>query len=409
MNAGDLVMTAEHLSVKFCKDLKRSLWYGAKDIARELSGRAAPEPLLREQEIWALRDASLSLRRGECLGVVGPNGAGKSTLLRVLSGIFKPDGGRIAIRGRTGALLELGTGFNTTLSGRENVYINGVVLGMTRREIDRKFDEIIDFSEIGPFIDSPVKSYSSGMALRLAFSVAMQMEPDLLLIDEILAVGDVGFRAKCYLRMERLLSRCAVVFVSHSMSQVARLSTSLMVLDRGQVVYQGRDVPRGVEKYYSLFGKSGSTAGIGEGARIESLRVEGSAGLPPTADGTPRLGCREPLTLTLDAAISAPGRRTRFSLLFHDRETRGIAQLNMKLTAFSGAGRQRARATLPGGVPFNPGRYLIAVSVLDADTGEILHTQHNAAEFQLDGEFFGQTPVQLDGEWEILDENGHVD
>ena len=203
----DLILEADDVSVKYCKDLKKSLWFGATDIARELSGRAPPPLALRESEMWALRHANIRLRRGECLGVVGANGAGKSTLLKVLNGIFKPDGGTIRVRGRTGALLELGTGFNSTLTGRENVFVNGVILGMTRREVAQRFDEIVAFSEVGDFIDSPVKSYSSGMALRLAFSVAIQMEPDLLLIDEILGVGDVGFRTKCYARMEKRGSR----------------------------------------------------------------------------------------------------------------------------------------------------------------------------------------------------------
>lgn len=396
----ELILEADDVSVKYCKDLKRSLWFGATDIARELSGRAPPALGLREAEMWALQHANIRLRRGECLGVVGANGAGKSTLLKVLNGIFKPDGGTIRVRGRTGALLELGTGFNSTLTGRENVFINGVILGMSRREVARRFDEIVAFSEVGDFIDSPVKSYSSGMALRLAFSVAIQMEPDLLLIDEILGVGDVGFRAKCYARMEKLLNTSAVVFVSHSMAQVARLCTSLMVLDRGCVVYHGNDVPRGIEHYHSLFEKTTASSGIGEGARILGVSIVGDDHLPPAADDTPRIGYMQGVRLTIDLELDAADKEARLSVLFYDRETRGIAEVSMKGMAFAGGARRQIEARIDG-LPFNPGRYIIAVSLLDAASGDILHTRHNTAEFQLEGNDFGQTPVRLEGHWTI--------
>mgnify|MGYP003590257090 FL=1 len=144
----DLLLETSDVSVKYCKDLKKSLWFGANDIVRELSGRRPPALELRESEMWALQHVNIRLRRGECLGVVGANGAGKSTLLKVLNGIFKPDSGIIRVRGRTGALLELGTGFNSTLTGRENVFVNGVILGMSRREVAQRFDEIVAFSEV---------------------------------------------------------------------------------------------------------------------------------------------------------------------------------------------------------------------------------------------------------------------
>ena len=396
----DLLLETSDVSVKYCKDLKKSLWFGANDIVRELSGRRPPALELRESEMWALQHVNIRLRRGECLGVVGANGAGKSTLLKVLNGIFKPDSGIIRVRGRTGALLELGTGFNSTLTGRENVFINGVILGMSRREVAQRFDEIVAFSEVGEFIDSPVKSYSSGMALRLAFSVAIQMEPDLLLIDEILGVGDVGFRTKCYARMEKLLNTSAVVFVSHSMAQVARLCTSLMVLDHGRVVYHGNDVPRGIEHYHSLFEKTTASSGIGEGARIFGVSIVGDDHLPPAADDTPRIGYMQAVRLTIDLELDASDKQARISILFYDRETRGIAEVAMKDIDFCGGARRQIEVRI-NGLPFNPGRYIIAVSLLEAVSGDILHTRHNTAEFQLEGDDFGQTPVRLEGNWTI--------
>ena len=176
------------------------MWYGVKDMGSELFGRRnsnPDKPELRPDEFWAVQNVSFELNRGDCLGLIGRNGAGKSTLLKMLNGLLKPDTGRIEMHGRIGALIELGTGFNPILSGRENIYINGSLLGFTKAEIDQKFDAIVDFAEIGEFIDMPVQNYSSGMKVRLGFSVAAQMEPDVLLVDEVLAVGDMNFKLKC--------------------------------------------------------------------------------------------------------------------------------------------------------------------------------------------------------------------
>src|SRR5690606_14679453 len=162
-------------------------------------------------------------RRGECLGLIGHNGAGKSTLLKMINGLIKPDVGAITIKGRVGALIELGAGFDPILTGRENIYINGQILGFTKKEVDRKFDSIVDFSGISQFIDTPVRNYSSGMKVRLGFSVAIHMEPDVLLVDEVLAVGDLAFVIKSLNAMQQLMKKCAVIFVTHSMPLMSRV------------------------------------------------------------------------------------------------------------------------------------------------------------------------------------------
>jgi lipopolysaccharide transport system ATP-binding protein len=249
----EVLVQVENVSKKFCRDLKRSLWYGVKDIASEVFGQTSDNECLRKDEFWAVRDVSFELRRGECLGLIGHNGAGKSTLLKMLNGLIKPDRGRITINGRVGALIELGAGFNPILTGRENVYINGQILGFTKKEIDDKFGSIVEFAEVTDFIDTPVQNFSSGMKVRLGFAVAAQMEPDVLLIDEVLAVGDTGFKIKCYNALADLMSNTAVVFVSHAMPQVARVSNKILLLSNGQTDYFGHNIFEGIEKYFLRF------------------------------------------------------------------------------------------------------------------------------------------------------------
>ena len=206
-------------------------------LAARLAGRADPD---EKQEIWALRDVSFNVDEGEVLGIVGRNGAGKSTLLKVLTRITTPTKGRAIIRGRVGSLLEVGTGFNPELTGRENIFLNGSILGMKRREIQGRFNEIVDFSGVGKFIDTPVKRYSSGMYVRLAFSVAAHLEPDILLVDEVLAVGDAEFQQRSLGRMEALSGTGrTVLFVSHNMQAINQLCDRVILLDGGKVVEDG--------------------------------------------------------------------------------------------------------------------------------------------------------------------------
>jgi lipopolysaccharide transport system ATP-binding protein len=253
--ADDVLIRVNNVSKRFCRSFKKSLWYGATDIARELLpfGRDRGEELatLRASEFWAVDGASFELRRGECLGLIGRNGAGKTTLLKMLNALIKPDGGRIEMRGRVGALIALGAGFNPILTGRENVYVNGSILGLTKKEIDRKLDEIIDFAEIGEFIDAPVQSYSSGMYVKLGFAVAASLSPDVLLIDEVLAVGDAAFRFKCLRRMGELRKSTAMILVSHNMQQIALACSRALVMSKGRVVSDG-SVDEGIEAYEHL-------------------------------------------------------------------------------------------------------------------------------------------------------------
>jgi ABC-type polysaccharide/polyol phosphate transport system ATPase subunit len=213
----EVVLSVEHLSKKYCRHLKRSLFYAFQDIAAELFARGRMSHVLRTGEFWALHDLSFQLRRGQALGLVGANGAGKTTLLRLISGLIRPDTGSIRIKGRVAPLIALGAGFNPILTGRENVYVNMSILGLSRQDIDDRFQDVLNFAEIGDAIDAPVRTYSSGMAARLGFACAIHTEPDILLVDEVLAVGDIKFRAKCYRQLAQLREKgTSFVLVSHA-------------------------------------------------------------------------------------------------------------------------------------------------------------------------------------------------
>jgi len=268
----EVLIKVEGLSKKFCKDLKTSLWYGIKDLISNV-GSSQNEVSLRKHEFWAVKDINFELRRGECLGLIGHNGAGKSTLLKVLNGLINPDAGKITISGRVGALIELGTGFNPILTGRENIYNNGAILGFSKKEIESKVEDIIDFSEIREFIDMPVQNYSSGMKVRLGFAVAAQMEPDILIIDEVLAVGDVGFRFKCLNAISKLMKNSAVIFVSHSMPMIYRVCNKVMLLDHGENLLFSANIGQAVEQYYQMF-DSGKQSIVGSGeAQVEHIEL----------------------------------------------------------------------------------------------------------------------------------------
>jgi lipopolysaccharide transport system ATP-binding protein len=244
----DVAIKVENVSKKYCKSLKHSMVYGINDIGRNLFGLGSHPEKLRENEFWAVDDVSFEVRKGEALGLIGPNGSGKSTILKMLNGIFWPDKGKITVKGRVGALIEVGAGFHPLLTGRENIYVNGAILGMTKEEVDAKFDDILDFAEIGDFIDSPVKTYSSGMFVRLGFSVAAHCEPDILLVDEVLAVGDFSFQRKCARYIAKLMDNCAVILVSHSVHSIRFSCERVLFLDRGKTQFLG-PTSEGLDKY----------------------------------------------------------------------------------------------------------------------------------------------------------------
>jgi lipopolysaccharide transport system ATP-binding protein len=335
---------------------RRAVSRAASAVA-SLGRRGAPDT--DANTIWSLRDVSFDVPEGETLGIIGRNGAGKSTLLKILSRITQPTTGRVRVVGRVGSLLEVGTGFHPDLTGRENIFLNGAILGMRRTETTRKFDEIVAFAEVERFLDTQVKHYSSGMYLRLAFAVAAHLEPDILLVDEVLAVGDLEFQRKCIGKMGRVAGEGrTVLFVSHNMAAVRTLCRSAMVLDAGQVVRQGE--PADCIAYYVAHG----------------FREEASTWTrPPTASDAPlaitrvesRLAGVQPhLTLELDVLLETRGRHKPALLTVDILDAAGVALMQAlpRLEGFvpdaSGRHRVHVSITLP---PLVPGQYFVSVWV----------------------------------------------
>jgi len=255
------VITVENLSKKFIirhqqqrgyTTLREAISGGIKNISRSLIHPiTAQGNSLTHEEFWALRDVSFDIRQGDRVGIIGANGAGKSTILKILSRITEPTSGKVSIRGRISSLLEVGTGFHPELSGRENIYLNGAILGMSKAEIKKKFDEIVSFADVEKFLDTPVKRYSSGMYIRLAFAVAAHLEPEILIVDEVLAVGDAQFQKKCLGKMENIGNEGrTVLFVSHNITAIKTLCSTGIYLCKGQVAFNG-PVEDAVDQYLS--------------------------------------------------------------------------------------------------------------------------------------------------------------
>lgn len=272
-----------------------------ENASPENAGSPAGQPRWGASTIWALKDVSFEVAPGEVVGIIGRNGAGKSTLLKILSRITKPTEGRVALNGRVGSLLEVGTGFHSELTGRENVFLNGAVLGMTRREIENKFDEIVAFAETERFLDTPVKHYSSGMTVRLAFAVAAHLEPEILIIDEVLAVGDFAFQKKCLGKMNEVAKHGrTVLFVSHDLSAVNALCERAILLHEGALVMNGPT--REVSSYYlNTANKLYSPITWVDFPPRESDEIQlQRAGIEQRGLNTSAVDCREPFTILFE-------------------------------------------------------------------------------------------------------------
>jgi lipopolysaccharide transport system ATP-binding protein len=336
---------------------------------RRLTGRDGGEPVEHKRDFWALRDVSLEVQESEIVGIIGRNGAGKTTLLKILSRTTAPTEGTVDIYGRVGSLLEVGTGFHPELTGRENVYLNGAILGMPRAEIARKFDEIVEFAEVGKFLDTPVKRYSSGMYVRLAFAVAAHLEPEILIVDEVLAVGDVAFQRKCLGKMDDVRrDGRTVLFVSHNMAAVSYLCTRAMLLEHGRVVDEGGT--HEIIKHYLRLSDTSGNASLrdrrdrsGSGAlRVEQIALRDRAG-----DDAQTIATGSDLVIDLDyvAASGDSLRNVGVSLAFDTLLGQRVTQLSNDVSGFpfdSIAPNGTIRCSVPS-LPLNSGRYYVTLYI----------------------------------------------
>ncbi len=346
--SGDVAIKVDHVSKKFARSLKRAMTYGLVDIARaalvphrfrspnyssRLSDAAfrnpglgvIPSPSsdgLRPSEFWALRDVSFRIKSGECIGLIGANGAGKSTLFSILSGIYDPSEGRIEINGRLQALIALGAGFHPMLTGRENIYINAAILGLSNLEINRKMDAILEFAGIGDFIDTPFKNFSSGMQVRLGFSVAAHLDPDILLVDEVLAVGDVSFQLKCQKFIAQLMnSGKSIMLVSHYMQNIQSLCRHAFWLHHGQVK-AGGPVDEVIRQYQDFMFQAVLEGGEAIDNRGFLLRIHGIRILDERGHPLDEIPANKPFVAELKFTAAAPIEKTRFYVEIHSLQQR---------------------------------------------------------------------------------------
>jgi lipopolysaccharide transport system ATP-binding protein len=347
--------------------LRETLAHSAATLGRRALRAFRPwaqsQPDTGREEIWALRDVSFDVKQGERLGVIGRNGAGKTTLLRILSRITEPTRGRVTIRGRVASLLEVGTGFHPELTGRENVFLNGAVLGMSKWEISRKFDPIVAFSEVEEFLDTPLKRYSTGMQVRLAFAVAAHLEPEILLVDEVLAVGDLPFQKKCLGQMEELAhGGRTIVFVSHQMNQIRRLCHQVLWVEGGQVRKAGSagEVVGAYEAAVTS-GNSGDSLRAKNG-KVTAQFLEWKIA-EPSGDHHNTLDSLGPVRLEFTVEVKKPVRRGVHGIGLHSADGQlmwGTAAYNLTIDT----GVHQFVYLLPG-LPLRPGPYRWRVSLYD--------------------------------------------
>ena len=393
----EVAIKVEHVSKKYCKSIKRSMLYGMQDIGRNMIGLSSRSDRLRKKEFWAVDDVSFDVRKGETLGIIGPNGAGKTTILKMLNGIFWPDKGKITVRGRVGALIEVGAGFHPALTGRENIYINAAILGMSKQEVDEKFDEIVEFADIGDFLDTPVKFYSSGMFVKLGFAVAAHLEPDVLLVDEILAVGDVGFRAKCYRFIADILRNAAVIFISHSMPAVAKICDRVLVMNGGKCIFAEK-TEQGIDRYYSLFAQEElMVLGTGE-AQIYNIQL-----LDSNRQEIEEFRYGQTVIISFDVQISKRYSNFLISIGFTNQESQLVAQCHTACNSvklINDGDLKHIEVKIPK-LLLNPSHYMLGIIIYDQWGTRQLSWYYAAKPFNVKGDFIGSAPIQLDGEWDI--------
>ena len=371
-------------------------------LVSRFAGRRKPAGL-DKSEFWALRDVSFNVGPGEALGIIGPNGAGKSTTLKLLTKILRPTQGRMAVKGRVGCLIEVAAGFHPDLTGRENVYLQGAIMGMTQAEIARKFDAIVDFAGVEDFIGTPVKRYSSGMNARLGFAIAAHLDPDVLLIDEVLSVGDVGFQAKCIARMQALLKTgVPLVFVSHNLTAIVDLCTRAVLIDRGTVRYDGRPAEAVAE--FRRYRPEPTAAADGSAADTP-LRITGVELLHPGGESSPLFVTGRPITIRVQYRATTPIDHPQFAIDIHNADGVYCAGINTRMDDRD-IGRVSGDGHIDLVIPklwLLPGAYSISVGILDAGSVKTYDLHLRAYPFSVLSERRDYGIVYLEHDWRRAD------
>jgi len=413
----DVVLRVDNLYKKFCRTLKYSMYYGAVDSVRSMLGVAYATDCLRKNEFWALQDVSFELHRGEALGIIGINGSGKSTLLRLISGIFPPDKGRIAFQGRIGALIAVGAGFHPHMTGLENIYLNGTILGMRRSEIDAQLQDIIEFADIGDFLDAPISTYSSGMRVRLGFAISIHCQPDILLVDEVLSVGDLAFRNKAMRRMHELRATGqSLVFISHNLDQIRVLCDRVILLDHGSIMYDG-DAPAGIIRYENMSKKIRAKAhkDRGQEGLFRKLDADGSRivsrdlGLLNTS-GNKIQGVEvgDELIIYIDFTVHEPCEEVYFALSVQDEKKSTdclwVKSNDSGMYSFNDIepGTYRATVTFKEH-HLGPGVYFLNYAIRNGKTGEVFEHGFTDVSFWVtSGRHYERGIVLAEDEWSLI-------
>lgn len=383
----ETILKVDNISKKFCRDLKASMLYGLHDL---ILGhfKNGSEPHLRNKEFWAVHNVSFELKRGETLGLLGTNGSGKSTLLRLIAGLFPPDSGKIEITGKVASLIAVGAGFHPHMTGRENIFLNGAILGLSKEFIRKNFDSIVDFAEIHDFLDAPVSTYSSGMRVRLGFAIATISNPDLLLLDEILAVGDAKFRIKCYERISKISDSAAIIFVSHSMEQVSRICDLGLLLHKSKEIQFG-PIPQVLQKYLALNEYNETNFLHFNEDFINSANFELESKKISYGD-----------SITIRVSIKANKEiRGIWRIVIYNNEEKICAEWN---SLFQGAqadlqvGLNEFKVQLDA-LNFQPGKYSFNVVYNNSCMIEEIIRSFKELQFEIEGSFIGVSDIQLKG------------
>lgn len=370
---GGNLVTVNGISKKFCTNLRRSMAYGIKDLALNLVGLRIDSSMLRKDEFWALDSVSFKMGEGEAVGLIGLNGSGKSTLLRMLAGILPPDKGEIEVRGRVGALIALGAGFHGHMTGRENIYLNGTVLGMKRAEIDAKFEDIVAFSELEGFLDAPVSTYSSGMRVRLGFAIAAHVNPDVVLVDEVLAVGDLPFRTKCLGRLNAMKRNgVSFILVSHDMTNIVQFTDRTIWLDKGKIRMDGPSLEVCSAYINMSVERSGDPAVFGDlyesHPDFDSASISLSADTGKERGGILNVPYGDHLLIDFDFATSRELAAANISFpIYHESGllVTTVASIGANVRLTSANGRRFSGKVRFGPINFNPGKYIMLANLHD--------------------------------------------